>query len=56
MNAEVSFELGGVTKKYSITRDGTVYEIRKTGWRKVPEFERQVILKGLRESHASISA
>ena len=56
MNAEVKFELGGVEKKYSVTPDGVVYEIRKTGWRKVPEFERHIILQGLRESHASISA
>lgn len=56
MNAEVQFELNGVTKKYSVTPDGTVYEVRKTGWRRVPEFERQLILQGLRESRASISA
>ena len=61
MNAEVSFELNGVTRKYSVTQDGIVYEIRKYGWLKLEgtkdlEDERDMILQGLRESHASISA
>lgn len=61
MNAEVQFELNGVTRKYSVTRYGEVFLIRKTGWLKLEgtkdlEDERDLILKGLRESHASISA
>lgn len=56
MNAKVQFEFNGITKKYSVTPEGTVYEVKKTGWRKVPEFERQLILQGLRESHATINA
>lgn len=59
MNAEVSFEIEpGKVVKYSIAPDFTVWEIRKTGWRKLaPESEvRKMILWRLRESHASISA
>ena len=36
MNAEVAFDVaGGKTVRYSITPEGTIYEIRATGWRKV---------------------
>ena len=58
MNVEVSFEIGpDAVIKYSVTPEGTIYEIRKTGWRKVrSELVRQTILQRLRESHASISA
>ncbi len=36
MNAEVEVQLeDGRTFKYSITPEGTIYEVKKTGWRKV---------------------
>ncbi len=61
MNAEVQFEINGVLRKYSVTPYGEVFRIRNTGWLKLEgteklDFERKLILKGLRESHASISA
>lgn len=57
MNAEVQFEIEGKTLKYSITEDGTVYEIRPTGWRKVTsELVKRVIFMRLSEMQGGFDA